>query len=103
MSLVPAPTPADLVVLCLPGQTGWQKACSRLLESGFREVTAFNPYRQQRGRTLKDHDHCCHVLEQATWTRAEQSRAANTTDAEHCSDHKDRPNPSIERIRATRV
>ena len=61
--IAPAPTPEDLVVFCLPDANEWQKACSRMLKSGFKEVTAFNPYWQQRGRTFQDHDNYCIVLE----------------------------------------
>jgi catechol 2,3-dioxygenase-like lactoylglutathione lyase family enzyme len=63
----PAPTPEDLLVFYFPSRDAWEKACSRMLEAGFVEVKAFNPYWQQRGRTFEDDDHYRVVLEQSSW------------------------------------
>lgn len=63
----PAPTPEDLVVFYLPDLEGWRKQCASMLQAGFLEVNAFNPYWRQRGRTFEDHDGYRVVLEQAAW------------------------------------
>ena len=69
----PSTTPEDLVVFYLPDHSEWQNTCQSMLEAGFTEVTPFNPYWQQRGRTFEDHDHYRVVLEQAEWSDGEQS------------------------------
>lgn len=66
--VVPAPTPEDLVVFYLPEPDDWRKACSLMLEAGFIEVKAFNPYWQQSGRTFEDHDRYRIVLQQDSWS-----------------------------------
>lgn len=63
----PAPTPEDLVVFYLPDPGEWRQQCAMMLEAGFLEVNAFNPYWKQRGRTFEDHDGYRVVLEQAAW------------------------------------
>ena len=65
--VVPSPTPEDLVVFYLPQVDEWQATCSAMIEAGFAEVEAFNPYWAQRGRTFEDHDRYRVVLERAAW------------------------------------
>lgn len=63
----PSPTSEDLIVFYLPDRAEWQRTCQSMLEAGFREVSPFNPYWGQRGRTFEDHDRYRVVLEQAEW------------------------------------
>lgn len=63
----PAPTPEDLVVIYIPAEAEWRAACSSMLAAGFRQVTAFNPYWDERGRTFEDGDHYRIVLQQEEW------------------------------------
>ena len=68
----PSPTVEDLIVLYIPLESEWQEMCARALAAGFKQVAAFNPYWQVRGRTFEDPDGYRVVLEQATWGEAEQ-------------------------------
>ena len=68
--VVPTPTPEDLLVFYLPDANRWRQACASMLEAGFVEVSSFNPYWQQRGRTFEDYDHYRIVLEQAQWEQS---------------------------------
>jgi YycE-like C-terminal domain/YycE-like N-terminal domain len=63
----PAPTVEDLVVFYIPSEAEWRAACANMLAAGFRQVTAFNPYWEQRGRTYEDFDGYRVVLERAEW------------------------------------
>ena len=65
--VAPAPTAEDLVVFYLPDAAEWNNACARMLAAGFSEVTSFNPYWQERGKTFQDHDRYRVVLQQETW------------------------------------
>ncbi|HSP15211.1 MAG TPA: VOC family protein [Thermoanaerobaculia bacterium] len=67
----PAPTVEDLAVFYIPLAAEWQAACARMLAAGFRQVTAFNPYWEARGRTFEDRDGYRIVLEQAEWINIE--------------------------------
>jgi catechol 2,3-dioxygenase-like lactoylglutathione lyase family enzyme len=67
--VMPSPTPDDLAVFYVPGEVEWSAACARMLEAGFRPVSAFNPYWDARGRTFEDPDGYRVVLQQAAWTR----------------------------------
>jgi hypothetical protein len=64
----PDPTPEDLVVFYLPDHAEWESACRSMVDAGFREVSPFNPYWRQRGRTFEDHDGYRIVLENDEWT-----------------------------------
>jgi len=68
--VVPTPTPEDLLVFYLPNVNEWQQVCVAVLEAGFVEVSSFNPYWRQRGRTFEDYDHYRIVLEQAEWEQS---------------------------------
>ena len=63
----PTPTPEDLLVFYIPAAAAWEERCSAMLEAGFSEVPAFNPYWAQRGRTFQDQDGYRIVLQQTTW------------------------------------
>lgn len=68
--VVPTPTAEDLLVFYLPDANEWQQACASMLEAGFAEVSSFNPYWRQRGRTFEDYDRYRVVLEQAQWEKS---------------------------------
>jgi len=64
----PAPTVEDLVVFYLPSASEWQAACASMMAAGFKQVSAFNPYWETRGRTYDDHDGYRIVLQRADWS-----------------------------------
>lgn len=68
----PAPTPEDLAVFYIPSEPEWQAACASMLAAGFREVAAFNPYWEVKGRTYADGDGYRTVLQQAEWSNVER-------------------------------
>lgn len=65
--VAPTPTAQDLLVFYLPDSVQWQHASASMLQAGFVEVSSFNPYWEQRGRTFEDHDRYRVVLQQARW------------------------------------
>lgn len=69
----PSPTEEDLLVFYLSDPAEWRRACKSMLEAGFNEVSSFNPYWRQRGRTFEDHDGYRVVLEQSEWGHGERS------------------------------
>jgi catechol 2,3-dioxygenase-like lactoylglutathione lyase family enzyme len=69
-AVIPAPTPEDLLVLYLSDSAAWQQACQQAEEAGFRPVTAFNPYWDERGRSFEDPDGYRIVLQNADWSNA---------------------------------
>ncbi|HEY7712957.1 MAG TPA: VOC family protein [Candidatus Binatia bacterium] len=69
----PAPTIEDLAVFYIPAESEWEAACARMLAAGFKQVTAFNPYWEIRGRTYEDHDGYRIVLQQTEWSNVEKS------------------------------
>ncbi len=66
-AVTPRPTAEDLAVLYLPAERAWQDACHRAESAGFRPVSSFNPYWDQRGRSFEDPDGYRVVLQQADW------------------------------------
>jgi catechol 2,3-dioxygenase-like lactoylglutathione lyase family enzyme len=64
----PSPTDEDLIVLYLPDPAAWKAACQRMLAAGFKPVSAFNPYWDERGCTFEDPDGYKTVLEQTGWS-----------------------------------
>jgi catechol 2,3-dioxygenase-like lactoylglutathione lyase family enzyme len=66
--ITPCSTPEDLIVLYLPEKEEWTQSCLRMMESGFQEVEAFNPYWRVSGRTFQDADGYRIVLQNAEWT-----------------------------------
>jgi YycE-like C-terminal domain/YycE-like N-terminal domain len=69
--VVPTPTVEDLVVFYVPVESEWQAMCDRMVAAGFKQVAAFNPYWEARGRTYEDSDGYRVVLERAEWTNVE--------------------------------
>lgn len=63
----PSPTPEDLVVFYVPTSKAWRDRCEAMLKAGFTEVTSYNPYWDQRGRTFEDPDGYRVVIQQASW------------------------------------
>ena len=70
--VTPAPTPEDLVVFYVPAAVEWQAVCASMLAAGFKQVSAFNPYWETRGRTYEDPDGYRIVLQQAEWSNVEK-------------------------------
>jgi hypothetical protein len=68
--VTPSPTSEDLTVFYMPDPVEWQRACASVLSAGFSEVTSFNPYWQQHGRTFVDQDRYRVVLYRALWSDA---------------------------------
>lgn len=65
----PSPTPEDLVVFYVPSSNSWRDRCEAMLKAGFAEVTPYNPYWEQRGRTFEDPDGYRVVIQQAPWKK----------------------------------
>lgn len=65
--VVPQPSAEDLLVLYLPAEVEWQKACNRALAAGFICVASFNPYWDTAGKTFVDHDGYRVVLQNRAW------------------------------------
>lgn len=55
-AITPAPTVEDLVVFYVDDPQAFEAACQRMLDAGFRESAAFNPYWNSHGRTFEDGD-----------------------------------------------
>lgn len=66
-AVLPTPTPEDLVVFYIPKPAKWRSACADMLAAGFRQVAAFNPYWDVRGRTYQDRDGYRVVLQNDKW------------------------------------
>ena len=62
-----APTADNLLVFYLPDRDEWQAAIGRLKQAGCQPVKSFNPYWDQRGKTLEDPDGYRVVLQNASW------------------------------------
>jgi len=67
-TVIPSPTPEDLLVLYYPSKSDWELACEDMERAGFQSVPAFNPYWQERGRTYRDPDGYRVVLQQSSWS-----------------------------------
>jgi len=65
--VTPAPTTEDLVVFYLPDNAEWLSACDSMIAAGFELVASFNPYWDRDGRTFRDHDGYCIVLQRGAW------------------------------------
>ncbi len=63
-----APSAEHLLVFYYPHQRDWNAACDRMIEAGFSEVPAHNPYWQRKGRTFADLDGYRVVIQNATWS-----------------------------------
>ena len=64
----PSPTVEDLAIFYIPDEAEWQATCDAMLAAGFKQVAAFNPYWNVRGRTYEDADGYRVVLERAAWS-----------------------------------
>jgi catechol 2,3-dioxygenase-like lactoylglutathione lyase family enzyme len=66
--IAPSPTPEDLLVWYFPDPREWARRCHAMLDAGFTEVSPFNPYWANLGRTFADPDGYRTVLQQAEWS-----------------------------------
>jgi hypothetical protein len=64
-----APNSDHLLVFYEPDPHPWRAACVRMLEAGFLQVPAYNPYWDRSGRTFEDLDGYRVVLQNSAWTR----------------------------------
>ncbi len=64
-----APHPDQLLIFYMPDQTQWDPACLMMLQAGFVEVEAYNPYWSVHGRTFEDLDGYRVVLQNQEWSR----------------------------------
>ncbi len=62
-----AATEDNLLVFYLPAAAAWKRAVARLEELGYRPVTAFNPYWDNKGKTFEDPDGYRVVLQNNAW------------------------------------
>lgn len=62
-----APTQENLLVFYLPDREVWQCAVKRLEDHGYKPISSFNPYWDQRGKTFEDPDSYRVVLQNASW------------------------------------
>ena len=65
--VAPSPTPEDLLVFYVPAKKEWLDMCTALLNAGFVEAEAYNPYWQINGRTFEDPDGYRVVAQMASW------------------------------------
>lgn len=70
----PAPTPEDLLVFYVPDLDAWRSRCSTMVEAGFKEVAALNPFWQQLGRTFEDPDGYRVVIQRERWSNDNHRR-----------------------------
>jgi hypothetical protein len=70
--VVPAPTPEDLLVFYVEAAEPWERRCRAMLDAGFREVQAFNPYWSRLGRSFEDPDGYRVVIQRGAWPAATQ-------------------------------
>lgn len=63
----PSPGPEDLLVFYVPDPAAHAARCEALLEAGFVEVEAFNPYWNRHGRSFRDGDGYVLVIARAEW------------------------------------
>ena len=65
--VAPTPTPEDLWVFYEEPAEAWARRCRAMLDAGFREVEAFNPYWSRLGRSFEDPDGYRVVIQHAAW------------------------------------
>jgi catechol 2,3-dioxygenase-like lactoylglutathione lyase family enzyme len=63
-----APSAENLLVFYLPDAEHWQRAVARLEGQGYKAVTSFNPYWDEKGKTFEDPDGYRVVLQHASWS-----------------------------------
>ncbi len=64
-----APTKDHLLVFYVPDDLAWQNRCSKMESAGFRNVSSYNPYWDQHGRTFEDPDGYRVVIAKQSWER----------------------------------
>jgi len=64
-----APTKDHLLAFYLPDRDEWQATCEGMLAAGFAQVSSYNPYWDEAGRTFEDVDGYRVVLQNAAWQR----------------------------------
>ena len=64
-----APTQDNLLVFYVPERATWERCCAAMLAAGFREVTPYNDYWGQRGRTFEDLDRYRVIIENDRWSK----------------------------------
>ena len=65
-----APNAEALLVLYLPDELAWRRACARMEAHGYPPVAAANPYWDRLGRTYEDPDGYRVVLQRGEWPPA---------------------------------
>ena len=65
--VAPTPTPEDLWVFYEEPAEAWARRCRAMLDAGFREVDAVNPYWSRLGRSFEDPDGYRVVIQRAAW------------------------------------
>lgn len=67
ITVPPAPTRENLLVLYYPDPAEWQAVVNRFIRFGFQPVASHNPYWDIRGKTFADVDGYRVVLQQTSW------------------------------------
>jgi len=62
-----APTKDNLVVFYFTNPVEWESCCKKMVLAGFKQVTSYNSYWDQAGRTFEDIDGYRVVLENREW------------------------------------
>ena len=70
-----APMRDHLLVFYVPDRDDWEQHCERLVSAGFRQVTSWNPFWDEAGRTFEDVDGYRVVLQNAKWEAGEEPAA----------------------------
>jgi catechol 2,3-dioxygenase-like lactoylglutathione lyase family enzyme len=70
-----APTRDHRSVFYVPDRDDWEQHCERLVSAGFRQVTSWNPFWDDAGRTFEDGDGYRVVLQNAKWEAGEEPAA----------------------------
>lgn len=65
--VIPAASVEDLLILYIPEQKAWIKACGEMERAGFTRTRAFNPYWDNKGVTFQDDDGYRVVLQNSRW------------------------------------
>ena len=65
--VLPGPTCEDLVIFYIPEVAEWETTCANMSKAGFKQVAAFNPYWDMRGKSYEDIDGYRVVLQHDKW------------------------------------
>lgn len=68
-TVVPSPTPEDLLVFYVPEVHAWEARCQAMRRAGFKEVEPYNPYWKRQGCTFEDQDGYRVVIQCAPWQK----------------------------------